>query len=270
MYRYIGLLLFVLVLVSVPPVSAMTSKIIVEDDRLTLEHHVKVNLTTLPDTVKTGLENMYNTMIVNKATMRGLLKTVLERYIHHTLSNKINITYIDYNISINKTTINNTTHLIVQIDFKLVVEGIRSGGLFTKTYDLRIRKMNFNVSTSYGATTIDCSRHLFLNLSAFSAPLEKWNRTFNGTHTIFRYHVRTIKVETEGVVLEIDPEESIVVEGDVIASGDYIYVTDTTAMILFAGVIVLVVAGVVIGVLYATKKTKHKIWKISRRYVEEV
>jgi len=160
---------------------------------------------------------------------------------------------------------------IVEVVIDFDVEGISNTTIAARSYDLRFRCVKVDEDLSYGEFRFNPCRSFFMDLSAFSAPLEEWERRFNGTHTIFTYRVDSIKVYTpSGFLISIDPQMSIVTEGYAQASGDTITTAELTTetWILIASIIAAIV---IIAAITAAKRAKHVIEDIAesrRKFVK--
>ena len=117
-------------------------------------------------------------------------------------------------------------HLIVsiRISIDLDISGIANRTIGGLVIDTRFRYLTPDQELEYSGIRFNPVQVFLWNLSCFNVSLDTWNRTFNGTHTIFSYQANATVMALGGYIVTIDPQEAIVVEGEASASGDYIYV----------------------------------------------
>ena len=149
--------------------------------------------------------------------------------------------------------------------FKLVVSGVSTTTLTGRYINAKLRYLKPVIRTSYGPYSFYLHRMFMMDLSAFDVPLEKWSRRFNGTHTIFTYSIDySITLET-GAIIKVDPEQTLVVEGEATAEGDTIFVKEYTTefWMLIAGVAV----AITVLILIAIRVRKKALITEPRKYL---
>ncbi|RLE41545.1 hypothetical protein DRJ16_06095 [Candidatus Woesearchaeota archaeon] len=150
--------------------------------------------------------------------------------------------------------------------FKLVVSGISTTGIEGRYINAKFRYINPDRTISYGGFIFSPARTFLINLHGFNVPLEKWTRTFNGTHTIFTMTVDyTITIEN-GITITVDPTETLVVEGEATAEGDTIFVKERTTEFWITIVATAVTVAVVAYLAYV-KIAKKALPTRPRKYL---
>lgn len=161
------------------------------------------------------------------------------------------------------------------LKWSMTLTGVTNTTLTGKIVNAKWRALDAEGELEFNFMRFNPARTLFFDFDEFSVPLEKWERSYNGTHTVFKLRVPNMTAVTGGgVVVTVDPVQTIIVEGYATGQGDYIiihglYLASPESMTyLLAGIAALVVA--ITLVLIITKTAKHAITGTRRtRYVRK-
>lgn len=161
--------------------------------------------------------------------------------------------------------------ILVTVKVDLKITGVSNDTLTQRTYNVKFRGMNPDVEAEYNAFKFTPARLFFLNLSAFNVPLEKWERAYNGSHTVFRYRVAsTESYSYGGFTVTVDPEETLVVEGYAEAQGDVVTVNKITSSVVAGTSLLLPIIALIVIVAIAVavvRAVRHTVSEVSRRFV---
>jgi len=196
-----------------------------------------------------------------------------------TICMRINVTDVQgypssyVNLSLDKVALSFEYFTItIDVDLRLVLSGVSNTTTLERMFNVKFRAMNPDGTVEYNAFKFSPARLFFINFEAFDVPLEKWTRSFNGTHTKFTYTVPSLTLRTHGgYEVTVDPTETIIVEGEAEAQGDTIIVKEvaTSTWLLIGLLAVIVVVAVVIAATKASKHTIEAVREKSRKFIKK-
>ena len=263
----VTVLLIVLLLSSVR-IYALSCSIEVRDDYAIVKYSCTVTISNVSATEKNYWFGFKTAVLSVKYSVRRILGEVLSRHLSRDLGYRnASVEVLDFSYSVTEPTAGT-----LKIDVSMTIKiGVRANStMLGKSICVRFRAMSPNINSTefiYNNIPLNPAKCFFIYLKPFSVPLEKWRRTYNGTHTVFSYYVANMTLTTPfGTKVTVDPSEAIIVEGEATASGDYIEIK-TVPTTTIAIVIAVIIALVVLVAIYLTKLRKKVVEVRTIRYV---
>ncbi len=258
-------LALVAVLLVVPTTCyAVNASVVLQDDKATIDVDVFVNITDVPISEIQCYKDFWVTMWSTPATRTGILEALKQMIVDY-LRHELGYTRADVeSLSMNYEFVNASPQYYIIVNITMTITGISNATWYGYVYNCKFRKMCLDHNGTWGNFVFNPARLFFFTLAAFDKPLEEWERTYNGTHTIFKCEVPVYTYYTvNGYVVTVDPEETIVVPGDAQAQGDTIIVYQASPQTFLLGLAVAIIAVVVI--IVALKAFKHSVYEYVER-----
>jgi len=264
----LAILLAMTLLLSIAKVYALSCRVEIHDNYAIMRYSCTATISNVTKVEKNYWHGFKTAILSVKYSVKKILGEVLGRHLSRDLGYKnVTVEVLDFSYSVTEPT-TGTLKIDVSVTIKINIKANTT--MFGKSICIRFRAMAPDINSTefiYNNIPLNPAKCFFIYLKPFSVPLEKWRRTYNGTHTVFSYYVANMTLTTPfGTKVTVDPSEAIIVEGEATASGDYIEIK-TVPTTTIAIVIAVIIALVVLVAIYLTKLRKKVVEVRTIRYI---